>query len=90
MGWWNSPPPSAQPEGAQVQKQGEIPMSVTAREAETGTGTLARLLRVWLQAVRTAAELHAEQRAQDSLSPAKLQEADREIRRYRRLMHPGK
>jgi hypothetical protein len=65
-------------------------MSVTAHEDETGTATLARMLRVWLQGVWTAAELHAEQRVKNTLAPAKLRQADQEIRRYRRLMRAGK
>ena len=65
-------------------------MSVTTHEPETGTATLARMLRVWLDAVRTAADLHAGRRVKNCLAPGKLQQADREIRRYRRLMQSGK
>lgn len=70
--------------------QEEITMTVAAHEAENGTATLARVLRVWLQAMRTAIETHAEYRVKSALPSAKLQQADREIRRYRRLLKTGR
>lgn len=65
-------------------------MSVTAHEAENGTATLVRVLRVCLQAVRTVIESHTEYRVKSAVPAAKLQQADREMRRCRRLMQGGK
>ena len=64
-------------------------MSVAAHEAENGTATLVRVLRVCLQAVRMAIEAHVEYRVKSAVASTKLQQADREIRRYRRLLQVG-
>jgi hypothetical protein len=65
-------------------------MSVVTHQAEDGTAALARMLRTLLRVVRTAIEAHAEYRAKSAMASTKLQQADREMRRCRRLMRGGK
>jgi hypothetical protein len=64
-------------------------MSVATHEAENSTAMLAPMLRALLHMVRTAVEAHAGYRVKSALSPSRSQQADREIRRLRRLMHAG-
>jgi flagellar biosynthesis regulator FlbT len=69
--------------------KGEISMSVATHEAENSTAMLAPMLRALLHVVRTAVEAHAGYRVKSAVSPSRSQQADREIRRLRRLMHAG-
>jgi hypothetical protein len=47
-------------------------------------------LRAVLQWARSAIEAHARYRVKSAMSPSQCQQAEREIRRYRRLMHAGR
>jgi uncharacterized protein (DUF1778 family) len=47
-------------------------------------------LRAALRWARTVIETHARYRVKSAMSPSQCQQVDREIRRYRRLMHAGR
>jgi hypothetical protein len=71
------------------QEPGDIPMSAVAHGAWDYTATPNSMLRTFLRFVKASIEAHAEYRAKSALSPSQLQQLDREIRRYRRLMQAG-
>jgi len=50
------------------------------------TATLVSRLRALVRVVRDAIEAHAEYRVRSAVPPSQLQQTDREMRRYRRLM----
>jgi len=58
-----------------------------------GTGNLpatrASLLRTLVRVVRNAIEAHAEYRVKNAVPLSRLQQTDREMRRYRRLVQAG-
>ena len=64
-------------------------MSVATHDAGSWP-TAASILHTLLRAARTAIEAHARYRVNSAVSPSQFQQADREIRRYRRLMRAGK
>jgi hypothetical protein len=65
-------------------------MSAVTHEAANHTDALSSPLRSLLRSLRTAIEAHAAYRVRSVVSPSQLQQTDREIRRYRRLMKIGK
>jgi hypothetical protein len=69
---------------------GTIPMSATTHAAKNTTPVPAFTLRAVLQLARSAIEAHARYRVKSAMSPSQCQQVDREIRRYRRLMHAGR
>jgi hypothetical protein len=66
-----------------------MPMSVTVQAAEHRTRAPKATLRALLRRLRMAVEAHARYRVNSAVPPSQLQQADREIRRYRRMLRPG-
>jgi hypothetical protein len=64
-------------------------MSVATHDEESWP-TPASMVRALLRAVTTAIEAHARYRVNSAISPSRFQQADREIRRCRRLMRAGR
>jgi hypothetical protein len=65
-------------------------MSIAMHEAGNLPTTLGSMLRALVRMVRNAIEAHAECRVKSAVPLSRLQQTDREMRRYRRLMHAGK
>jgi hypothetical protein len=65
-------------------------VSVATHEAENSRAMLAPTPRALLRLVRRAIEAHAEYRVKSAVPAAKLQRADREMQRYRRLIRAGR
>jgi multidrug resistance efflux pump len=63
-------------------------MSVATHDAGSWR-TAPAILRAALRAVRTAIEAHAQYRVKSAASPSQFQQADRDVRRYRRLIRAG-
>ena len=63
-------------------------MSVATHDAGR-LPTATSILRAWLRAMRMGIEAHTRYRMQSALSPSQFHQADREIRRCRRLMRAG-
>jgi multidrug resistance efflux pump len=61
-----------------------------AHHGEPRMATLTAALRAFLQTIRDRIESYAEYRAERAVSAAQWQNADDEIRRYRRLIQAGK
>jgi hypothetical protein len=61
-----------------------------AHHGKSRPAILTAALRALLQTVRDGIESYAEYRAERAVSAAQWQNADDEIRRYRRLIHAGK
>jgi len=63
-------------------------MSVATHDAESWT-TAASVLRALLRAVKTAIEANARYRVNSAVSPSQFHQAEREMRRCRRMMRAG-
>jgi hypothetical protein len=64
-------------------------MSVATHDAASRP-TAPSILRALLRAARAAIEAHARYRMNSAMSPSQFQQAEREIRRCRRLTRAGK
>ena len=66
---------------------GTVPMSATTHAAKNSTFLPNFALRAVLRWVSATIEAHARYRVRSAMSPSQCQQVDREIRRYRRVMH---
>jgi hypothetical protein len=65
-------------------------MSVTMQGSGNFTAPCASMLRALVRMAHNAIEAHAEYRVKSAVPLSQLQQTDREMRRYRRLMQAGK
>jgi hypothetical protein len=64
-------------------------MSVTTHAAQNPRLAPNFTPRALLRSLRMAIEAHVRYRANSAVSPSQFQQADREMRRYRRMMRTG-
>ncbi len=64
-------------------------MSATTQAAENYTPVPGSILRTLLRWARIAIEAYAQYRVKSAVSPSQLEQVEREMRRYRRLMRAG-
>ena len=65
-------------------------MSLTTHAAENPRLAANYRLRALLRWLRAAVEVHARYRVNSAVSPSQFEQADREIRRCRRMMRAGR